>query len=261
MTATSNGILDVFEKYESDNGRARLWEPDPGYPLFGLTHHPLAISLAHLQYPDEPLKMNPDCISAFSLQATSTHNGQPLFNNTTISAENIALAQEIMDYYKSLVSSLILSGETVTDWRKHMVRVLNNGDEGRVESSDDWKVLYKLPEFYRQDTQLDSLTENAAPAEPFCIGDQYQEHYNLTAVDIIDGVNRHERQTGTFFLIAKNPQNQILKLDLSGCGGAQMFVRLAMQNEVKFDVKGGTEVEHANGSQTAYYHIRNPKFI
>lgn len=118
-----------------------------------------------------------------------------------VSDLDLAQAEEIRDYYRAKLVNIGLRGEVLTPFRKRMYTVVENN---RSVNLSEIGILYRLPDFYVEDTFMDGVMENAVTVSKSILGQAIEDDF--VYLGKIGRTTRHVKQQRYWF---RNTKNQL----------------------------------------------------
>ncbi len=127
------------------------------------------------------------------------------FDDVIVEAEDRELADRIRKYYQERTNHILIDilkkGPTaVSEFRKKLSLIVHN--QMHQYTAQDRGILYKLPYFYNEDTALERLFADNAPAEYYrSLADRNPkpEQFRLTLIDSILISRKHGETTQYWF--------------------------------------------------------------
>lgn len=175
-----------------------------------------------------------------------------------VDENTLDLVSDIKEYYRAAMAQLKLSGSYVTPWRTEMLRVLDNCDKKIVQNKDDWRIMFKLYEFYYFDLQVDGITRDADSVHIFDQPTTVQTFKNVIPLHTMRSGRRSDKHSGVFDFYCRTELNTIVSVRISGAQAAMELAQLLVDTGTKFDITGACGARVSNGSQVAYYTMTNP---
>jgi hypothetical protein len=178
------------------------------------------------------------------------------FEHVTVQAEDRALADRIRTYYQERTQHILIdilkNGPTaVSEFRKKLSLIVHN--QMHEYTAQDRGILYKLPYFYHEDTALERLFADNAPAEYYrSLEDRrgHPEQFRLTLIDTILVSRKHGETTQYWFRDDATPA--LYQWTIKNDNPLHSLVRSIVQ-QPKIDVRALAVTKHIRHHTNSIY--------